>query len=447
VPHHPARHALRFALMLLTGTVYVLTACGAPAEDLPGVRVDLSQIGRPVTRRASGSTWGLSETGPSDAILADLRMATFRQPASLNGENRGWGATHVIDRALAHGGHHVEAVLADLLPGYPPEWPGQDEWLARVRTFALAKAAADRDALWYDVWDEPDRRAPEQWAALGGFPAVWKATVDALRAADPRAVVVGPSHSAWSREAYRALLTDMRDGGTLPEVVSWHETAGAATIEAHVAEYRALVSELGIDERPVSINAYMSADEQGAAGPLVAYLAALERARVAHAAIAHWHDPGTLGRVVAGSQPLAGYWVLRWYAEMSGRMAATEPLGVEAGLADAVACVDASASSAVILAAGTRVRLVVRGLEAVAGLIVDGHVHARVERVPQAAFAPVRTPILVGDRDLDVVDGTLELTLPLEGWDAGRVVLSSPSRKHGGQAERGRSTPGRQITR
>jgi hypothetical protein len=418
----PSRLAAQCALLAA-----IASATGA--QDQPGVTVDLARTLRPVTHCASGSMWGLSKTSPNDALLGGLRMVGFRQPATLDGESPGYGALEVADRVLAHHGRRVEAVLSDLLPGYPSQWPGLAEWLARVRSFAEIKCAGDRDEVWYDVWDEPDRDPPADWVALGGFPAIWKSSFTAVREADARAVIVGPSHSCWSSEAYRSLLSWMRDHDCLPDVVSWHETAGPSGIEIHLAEYRALIRELAIDERPVSINAYMSAADQGAPGPLLAYAAALERAGVAYASIAHWHDPATLGRLVSGTQPLGGYWLLKWYGELAGRMVASGPPGEGAGLPDALAALDESGRTAQVLVAGNRPSLVVRGFGAAPFLVVDGRVRVRIERAPHDGFEPVAAPLLVAERDFDVVGNVLQLTVPVDGLDAARITLSPPAER------------------
>ena len=45
-------------------------------------------------------------------------------------------------------------------------------------------------------------------------------------------------------------LTDAKASGTLPNIISWHELRGAASIAADVAAYRSLETSLGIGPLP-----------------------------------------------------------------------------------------------------------------------------------------------------------------------------------------------------
>jgi hypothetical protein len=219
----------------------------------------------------------------------------------------------------------------------------------------------------------------------------------------------------------------MRDHACLPDVISWSETGGAAAIEAHVAEYRGLAQDLGLGERPISISEYMPRDTVGAPGPTVAHLAALERARVGYACLALWHEPGTMGRLTAGNAPLAGFWIYRWYAAMSGRIVSAGPASREPAGADALASVDEESRTAAILVAGDRPHLVVYGFGATPFLLRDGRVHVRIERAPHNGLNPLPAPVLVSESDISASEHTLEIDVPTEGWDAARVVLSAPS--------------------
>jgi len=405
----------------------ILGAGGAGAADpAPDLRVDLSRPVRQVTHCASGAAWGASRSAPPNEILAALQPTSLLQPATLDGEDADFGALDVAARVSPFGLHHVQAVLSDLLPGHPPRWPGLDDWLALVRAFVERTTRAERDDVWYDLWDELDRQPMEGWRANGQRLAVWKATHDAVREADPQAVIVGPSLPAWERERYGEILAWMRDNTCLPDVVSWQETGDPGGIETHASEYRELLRGLDIDERAILVSQYMGRDDVGAPGPSVAYLAALERARVGYACLALWHAPGTMARLVDERGPLGGLWVYRWYAEMSGQMVSAGPAAAAGDARDALASVDEHRQTASILVAGERPHVVVYGLGATPFLLRAGRVHVRVERAPHDGFGPVRAPELIAERDVAVSEQTFELTIPTRGWDAARIVLSVP---------------------
>lgn len=83
--------------------------------------------------------------------------------------------------------------------------------------------------------------------------------------------------------------------GTVPDIISWHELAGAHLIKADVEAVVGIETGLGIEPRPIAIEEYASAAEVGIPGSLVGYIAKFERYGVPDAELAFWNQPGTLG--------------------------------------------------------------------------------------------------------------------------------------------------------
>jgi hypothetical protein len=56
------------------------------------------------------------------------------------------------------------------------------------------------------------------------------------------------------------------------------------------------------------------------------YIAKFERAGVDSAGLAFWHDYGTFDDlVVDNTKPNGGWWMYKWYGDMSGTMLSTTP--------------------------------------------------------------------------------------------------------------------------
>jgi hypothetical protein len=136
-----------------------------------------------------------------------------------------------------------------------------------------------------------------------------------VRAKDSGHAIQGPSYSAWNPSWMKTFLTDAKNSGTLPDIVSWHELGGSANVAADVAAYRSLESSLGISARPIAIEEYGTTSEVGVPGPLAGYIAKFERAGVHDAELAFWNHYGTLGDTLTdtGGSPKGAFWLYTWY--------------------------------------------------------------------------------------------------------------------------------------
>jgi hypothetical protein len=128
---------------------------------------------------------------------------------------------------------------------------------------------------------------------------------------------------------------------------------------------------------------------------------------------------------------------------MSGRMVSAGPRSPGEGTQDSLASVDERRGVASILVSGDRPHVVVYGLGATPFLMRDGRVHVRVEVAPHNDFCAVSSPVLLGEHDVEASDQSLELTVPIQGWDAARIVLSAPTagRTAGRRPGAGRRSP------
>lgn len=338
------------------------------------VRIDASAALGPVDRAASGSLYGLAdEHRPPQRLLAALRPKSFTQMAPggqqlPNGTSKPAGDALVVAARAASVGARVAVRLADSFPDFPYRWVSWPDWLERVRAAVGAVVTSGTAAVSaYELWNEPNWTWDAE--AAGTFDEGWARTWHAVRGVDPAAATMGPSIDRWDAAWMRDFLRAAARGGVLPDVVSWHELDPAdPDVVAHMAQYRELERELGVDPRPVSINEYGAHRDMAVPSRLAGWVARLERARVDTANLAFWHQPGRLADLVTQpGEPTGAWWVYAWYAQMSGAMLAVSP----AGEADAFAARSADgAVDVVVTGTGRTVQVEVGGLPGVAAVHV-----------------------------------------------------------------------------
>ena len=286
--------------------------------------VDTAVTMKAADRAASGSLYGLNDAQtPRSELLIPLRAKNFTQKAPGGAQRHGGDALVVAPLADRVGGT-ITVRLADFFPDFPYKWTGEQEWLQIVSSCVAATLAADPPNIYaYEIWNEPNWTWSDE---APPFLEVWTTTSRLIRTLDPSRRTLGPSIERWDAVWMEEFLRHAKTTGTLPDVTSWHvlDPGSADDIAQQMREYRALEESLGIVPRPVSINEYGAIRDVGAPGPLVRFIAALERAEVDTANLAYWHREGRLADLVtADGQPTGAWWLYKWYGEMSGEMLQT----------------------------------------------------------------------------------------------------------------------------
>jgi len=324
--------------------------------------VNLSDSIKPVTHVASGSLYGLTESLPSDVagMLAPLKPNVFTNPAlSGSGHQQGVAAAAIpVAARIASTTGKVMIRLADILPGWPYTWPGQSTWLSDVTSVINSKKAASSTNFYgYELWNEPDGT----WqSGSGDFnTTLWKPTWSLVRSSDPQAKIVGPSYSYYNNSSMSSFLTYCKNNSCLPDIVSWHQW-GADGLSGAVSSYRSLEKSLGIGPLAISINEYSSSTHtyEGCPGASVPFIAKFERDGVESACISWWFTglPGRLGSLLTSGNAKGGGWYLyKWYGDMTGYMAMTTPPSDASDGVDAFASVDKSQLDASIVLGGNSI--------------------------------------------------------------------------------------------
>ncbi|GGN95859.1 hypothetical protein GCM10010112_86580 [Actinoplanes lobatus] len=295
--------------------------------------VNVGTVVRPVTHVASGGLYAVDTgTKPPLEQMYPLRLNHLTQPPPGVQQLGNGATTPCCDGALVagkvtSGGAQQFWRLPDIYKDFPYKWVSWTDWESKVRTMVQTRlnATTTTNVDGYELWNEPDWT----WntSAAGTFNAGWTRTHRLIRTLDTVTPIVGPSHSIYNHDWMVSFLTNARDTGTLPDVIVWHELDNDSylNVQAHVADYRAIESSLGISARPISINEYASPSQVDIPSVAVHYMAVFERHGIRSAERAYWYEAGTLNGLLYNNAPTSSYWTYKWYGDMAGNIVQTVP--------------------------------------------------------------------------------------------------------------------------
>jgi len=370
------RTSLAWLFPIVVGSVF-----GPSAGAATTLSVSLSDSIRPVTHCAGGSLYGITETLPADiaGMVAPHKAHSYRNPAMAGaGHQHDIGGAIKVSERLASTGSKVQFLLADVLPNWPYKWVSTADYKSQVTTVINAKIASGRSNYsGYEIWNEPNGT----WQTANGDinTVCWKPIYDLIRSLDPTAKIIGPSYSYYNNASMSSFLTWAKANNCLPDIICWHQWGVAGFADAYQS-YRALETSLGISPRDISINEYSSKTSdpyEGCPGYSVPFIAKFERYKIESAMISWWFTayPGRMGSLLTPANTKGGGWYLyKWYGDMSGYMAKTTPPNDKSDGVDAFASVDNSQQVASIVLGGNTLGAVdvkVGGVPAWMGSSVD----------------------------------------------------------------------------
>ncbi|MEW2396461.1 RICIN domain-containing protein [Streptomyces sp. NPDC046862] len=409
-------------------------AAGAPAEAVPTssttLVVNAGQVLRPVTHVGTGSLYGLADDStPSDTLTNALKPNTFVQMAPggsqlPNGEPRPAGDALVVAPKAARAGAKVVARMPDWYPDFPYKWVSMSDWLSAVdKQIAAVKASSVTNISAWAIWNEPDGN----WdtAKAGPFDAAWNTTYKEIRSKDTTTPIQGPSFATYTRAKMQTFLQDAIANNAVPDVIAWHELQTSSTIAAHIADYRALESSLGLSPRPIDIEEYGTPAEMGNSGALISYAAKFERGGVRNAELAFWNHYGTLGDTLTdtGGSPNGSYWTYKWYGDMSGSMLVTTP-PAQTGI-DGIASRNSAGNQISVVAGGCTgsCAVTVNGLNSLSAF--GSTVHVKLEYSPNTGRTTASPgPITISDADYTVSNGSITVPVTMNASDGYHLVIT-----------------------
>ena len=418
------------------GAVVLTAALGtaAPAHASPTsattLVVSANQTLRPVTHVATGSLYGLDTASvPADSLVEPLKPNTFVQMAPggsqlPNGESTPGGDALVVAPEAAKAGAKVVVRMAEWYPHDPYKWVSWSDWLAAVdKQVASVKASGATNISAYELWNEPD--GTWDTSAAGAFDDGWSRTYKEVRAKDTTTPIQGPSFATYTDSKMKTFLQDAIANNAVPDIIAWHELQSSANIAAHVADYRALESSLGLSPRPIAIEEYGTTSEVGVPGPLASYVAKFERAGVHDAELAFWNHYGTLGDTLTdtGGSRNGAYWLYKWYGDMSGNMLVTTP-PAQTGI-DGFASLNSPGNQISVVTGGCTgsCAVTVNGLSSLSAF--GGTVHVKLEYTPsKGRTTAVSGPVTVSDADYTVSGGSITVPVTMNASDGYHLTIT-----------------------
>ncbi|MGY5053539.1 RICIN domain-containing protein [Streptomyces sp. 900105755] len=418
------------AAVILTAALGTAAPAHAAPTSATTLVVSADQTLRPVTHVASGSLYGLDTASvPTDSLVEPLKPNTFVQMAPggsqlPNGESTPGGDALTVAPEAAKAGAKVVVRMPDWYPDFPYKWVSWSDWLSAVdRQVASVKSSGATNVAAYELWNEPD--GTWDTSAAGAFDDGWSRTYKEVRAKDAGTPVQGPSFATYTDSKMRTFLQDAVANNAVPDIVSWHELQSSANIAAHVADYRALESSLGLSPRPIAVEEYGTTSEVGVPGPLASYVAKFERAGVHDAELAFWNHYGTLGDTLTdtGGSPDGAYWLYKWYGGMSGNMLVTTP-PAQTGI-DGFAARNGAGNQISVVTGGCTgsCAVTVNGLSSLSAF--GSTVHVRLEYTPsKGRTTAVAGPVTISDSDYTVSGGSITVPVTMNASDGYHLTVT-----------------------
>jgi hypothetical protein len=401
---------------VLAASLVALPASAAASQLV----VDLATSTGALRYGATGFLYGLGDEGiPNETMLAALKPQVAAQKAPDGLQHPNGDALKIAPMFKRAGGRDIQIYMQDIYKQWPYENLGIADYLAKVDTMTR-KVVADpyRSSYVYVPFNEPD----QIWYSgnLSGLLADWKSVFQKIRSIDSTARIAGPNFSNYRSADLRTFLTFARDNGVLPDVMTWHELGDDfySSWQDHYNDYRSIESSLGISARPITINEYgRYSGDLGVPGNLVQFVAKFEASKV-DGCLAYWTTAGGLNDLVThNNQATGGWWLYKWYGELSGNTVAVTPPSA-AGSLQGLAALDPAKKQARVIFGGNNpatgtydTNVVVKGLGSASYL--GSTVHATVWGVDTSGLNASSGPYVVKEGDFTASGG--QVTVPLTG--------------------------------
>ncbi|MEV0456697.1 carbohydrate-binding protein [Catellatospora methionotrophica] len=381
---------------------------------------------------ATGFLYGLGDEGiPNQVMLSTLKPKVTAQKAPDGLQHPNGDALKIAPMWKRVGGGDIQIYMQDVYQQWPYQNLGISDYLAKVDTMAR-KVVADpyRSSYVYVPFNEPDLI----WYSgnVTGLAAHWKQVYDKIRSIDSSARIAGPNFASYRAADMRTFMTLAKNNNALPHVTTWHELGNDffTSWDAHLADYRDIESDLGIGQRPININEYArSSGDLGVPGNLLQYVARFENSKV-DGCLAYWTTAGGLNDLVTqNSRATGGWWLYKWYGELTGNTVAVTPPSASSPL-QGLAALDAAKKQARVIFGGNNpasgtydTNVVVRGFGSASYL--GSSVHAMVFGVGTSGLNPSPGQYLVTEGDFTVAGGQITVPLTgLKGTSAYQVIIT-----------------------
>ncbi|MBO3731805.1 RICIN domain-containing protein [Glycomyces niveus] len=459
----------RGAAAVLLAFLMVLSAqllAPQAAQAQSGLTVNLASDAGPSTGVGLGFLYGVNADGsqPPASLLDPLRMNAFRGGGHVS---RGWiqdgyrngQATQAVLASITSQARRFtaapynaqyQAILSDMYGAYGGQpantmYPCDNGNCSNWVTFLETVVAQLRDTglpITYDIWNEPD--IDIFWTRGVNSPQyfqMWDTAVRTIQRVDPDAEIVGPSFAYTPDrrpEQWRTFLSHVKAAGTLPDMIANHTLGNVDDPVAVGDATLAALSAQGIPALPLSANEYQPQNMQ-TANVTAWYLARFAQSDYDNAIRGNWFcclTPNLTGLLTQSGgtwQPTGNWWVMKSYADMTGRLVQTS--GQVNGTAISAAKDEAARRAVAVLGningATGSTSVTFNGLASVPWLTEGGNVHVTVNRIPEAA--PLAAPQVVYSQDVSAANGSITVPVNIQNARDAYSVYLTPATGGGGE--------------
>lgn len=406
------------------------------AED---INVYTNSSVRNVTHVASGGLYAMSDANtPNISLLEPLNPKTFTQAPPFgqqipNGEPKTAGDFDSIQPAAHKLGAKVIVRLPDLYPKFPYNFSGLNEWKANVTKMVEQAEKNNNDIYAYEIWNEPgtywpapDKKGWNNAYASVTYDQLWNETWHIIKDINPNAKIVGPSLNGWNNSWMKGFLQNAKDNHTMPDYISWHQW-NAASYPSQVKELHDLEDSMGISRLPISINEYAWRHELAVPGDSIHYIQNFEDTTDTDSAdLAFWYDYGRMDNLLTNQQePNGGYWLYKWYGDMSGHIDTTSTYSENGNLAS-VASTNQGGTETNVIFGGTNGdnSIVVNGLSD--DKFANG-AKIQVSETPWYGVDTAVKPKTIATGNLQVKNGSITVPVKAMKASSGYQLLITPA--------------------
>ncbi len=345
--------------VLILSTVPFCTAVAA--DNLPTLNVDMTKEDHDILHGSAGFLYGISNEGVPDInTLTPLKPKVLATKGALGTEHPYGDALDVADEFFQAGGQQVQMYNSNYYGVFGVTANAND--YGNVLKTIIAPYVYDWKNTMREKYPDIDSRIVyipiNEGTPVNGvssFEAAWKIYYDSIKFSDPFSVIAGPNDAVYrGHNSMYNYLKFCRDNNCLPDIVTWHELQVGCldTMDDHIADYRNICRELGIEEKEVVINEYADYSDCGVPGRLVNWIARLEDSEV-YGCLPFWHQANNLNDLTANSNDGNGaWWVYKWYGDMSGKVLSLSTKNTTFDKFYGLATIDEAKQSATIIAGG-----------------------------------------------------------------------------------------------
>lgn len=423
-------------LNIFVSAIILGTAIGGIVQPKPSyaanqqMSIDLSVGTGAIKHGATGFLYGLGDEGiPTDNMLAPLKPQGTAQKAPDGLQHPNGDALRIAPQFLRNGGKEIQIYMQDIYQQWPYENLGISDYLTKVDTIVnKVKADPNYGKYVYVPFNEPDGiwyTNLLNYSSSAGtttrtqFFSDWKTVYQRIRSLDPNAKIAGPNLTHYDGQFHTDFMTYCKANNVLPDEMTWHELQNSFFTDYYnnYNHYRSIETTLGISARPIVINEYArSSGDLGVPGNLVQWITRFENTKV-DAYLAYWTTAGSLNDLVMeNNKATGGWWLYKWYGEMTGNTVQVTP-PTQSGSLQGVAALDSSKKQARVIFGGSlnstdvfNTDLVVKGFGSAS--YFGSTVHATVWGVDNTGLNASSGPYYVQEGDYTVTNGQITVTVP-----------------------------------